>query len=99
MFIEAEVKISLSYTNTLAFPNVLLTATKFLSLCRIFANPPTVGLQEDTVRKVVCCCVIETSVKIQLKDMNYALSGILSMDSKSYVNLLFPYENKTNKCV
>jgi len=51
------------------------------------------------VRKVDFFCVIEASVYIQLNDMNYALSGILSMDCKSYVNLLFPYEDKTNKCL
>ena len=56
-------------------------------------------LKEDTVRKVDFFCVIEASVYIQLNDMNYALSGILSMDCKSYVNLLFPYEDKTNKCL
>jgi len=31
--------------------------------------------------------------------MNYALLGILSVDCMSYVNLLLPYGNKTNKCI
>jgi hypothetical protein len=62
MFIEAEVKISLNYTNMFVFPYILVTATEFLSLCRMFMNTATEELKEDTVRKVDCCCVVEASV-------------------------------------